>query len=545
MTFEQKLKSCSEKEVWQEYCGFLNLTIDEFMSIQTRLMMEQIELFANSPLGEKILQGNRPKTIDEFRQMVPLTTYDDYADILLSKQNEMLPMEPIIWIQTTWEGGKHPVKVAPYTKAMLDTYKNNIIACMILSTSSAREQFNIKPHDKFLYGLAPLPYATGILPLVFDDQISLDFLPNVKDALDMTFSQRNATGFKLGMQSGIDYFFGLGSVLYYISNNFGKMLQSKSGGGLSSLKKCSFPMLVKLARAKYACSHEKRDMKPKDLFTLKGFMCAGTDSACYKDALEDLWGIRPMEIFAGTEPTCIGTENWTRNGMYFFPDVCLYEFIPESEMQKNMEDPTYIPSTCLINQVVSGEKYELVISLFKGGVFARYRVGDVYRCIGLKNTEDGSQIPRFTYIDRVSNVIDIAGFTRITENSITEAISLSGLDVKNWIATKEYNQNNHPFLHLYVEMSESSYLTRAITTDVLREHLSIYFKYLDSDFNDLKRILEMDPLEITIVRNGSFDHYQKNYGKAIAKINPSSHILLDFLKSCNENYDVGGGGICR
>ena len=41
-----------------------------------------------------------------------------------------------------------------------------------------------------------------------------------------------------------------------------------------------------------------------------------------------------MELFAGTEPTCIGTETWTRNGMYFFPDACFYEFIPESEMEK-------------------------------------------------------------------------------------------------------------------------------------------------------------------------------------------------------------------
>ena len=41
---------------------------------------------------------------------------------------------------------------------------------------------------------------------------------------------------------------------------------------------------------------------PKDLFRLKGFMVAGTDNGCYKDDLEKLWGIRPMELFAGTEP---------------------------------------------------------------------------------------------------------------------------------------------------------------------------------------------------------------------------------------------------
>ena len=32
----------------------------------------------------------------------------------------MLPDKPIIWIQTTWEGGKHPIKVAPYTSGIAE-----------------------------------------------------------------------------------------------------------------------------------------------------------------------------------------------------------------------------------------------------------------------------------------------------------------------------------------------------------------------------------------------------------------------------------------
>ena len=47
--------------------------------------------------------------------------------------------------------------------------------------------------------------------------------------------------------------------------------------------------------------------------------------------------------------------------MYFFPDTCFYEFIPEAEMEKNMEDSTYQPRTVLMNEVQEGEKYELVL----------------------------------------------------------------------------------------------------------------------------------------------------------------------------------------
>ena len=83
-----------------------------------------------------------------------------------------------------------------------------------------------------------------------------------------------------------------------------------------------------------------------------------------------------MELFAGTEPSIIGTETWTRNGMYFFPDTCFYEFITEKDMLHNYEDPTFTPPTYLMDEVVPGEKYELVITVLKGGAFARYRVGD-------------------------------------------------------------------------------------------------------------------------------------------------------------------------
>ena len=83
--------------------------------------------------------------------MVPLTTYEDYADVLLLKKEDMLPDKPIIWIQTTWEGGKHPIKVAPYTSGMLKTYKNNILTCLMMATSKGRGSFDIGIGDTFLY----------------------------------------------------------------------------------------------------------------------------------------------------------------------------------------------------------------------------------------------------------------------------------------------------------------------------------------------------------------------------------------------------------
>jgi hypothetical protein len=43
--------------------------------------------------------------------------YGDYADILLQKQEENAAGQAVIWIQTTWEGGRNPIKVAPTQRA--------------------------------------------------------------------------------------------------------------------------------------------------------------------------------------------------------------------------------------------------------------------------------------------------------------------------------------------------------------------------------------------------------------------------------------------
>ena len=172
----EKLRKQQYDAIWKEYCGFLDLTMQDYMKIQNRLMEEQIQLWSDCELGKSILKGRRPSGIDEFRRLVPLTTYEDYADMLLKKRSETLPGNPIIWIQTTWEGGRHPIKVAPYTRSMLDTYRNNVVACLILATSHEKGKFDVEETDKILYGLAPLPFATGLFPLALKEDIDLSLI---------------------------------------------------------------------------------------------------------------------------------------------------------------------------------------------------------------------------------------------------------------------------------------------------------------------------------------------------------------------------------
>ncbi len=539
MTLQEKLERQEYDAIWSQYCGFLDLSMEEYMAIQRRLMEEQMELWCSSMLGQSILKGKKPATIDEFRRMVPLTSYEDYADILLRKNASMLPDNPVIWIQTTWEGGRHPIKLAPYSRSMLDTFRDNVIACLILSTSRQKGSFSVDKTDKVLYGLAPLPYATGLFPLALNEAIDIRFLPAVKDAVNMSFSARNKLGFKMAMQQDVEFFFGLGSVAYAVSQSLAEM------GGKGSVNKAELlkfrpDMLARILRAKHRCKKEGRPLRPKDLFHLKGFMVAGTDNRCYKDDLEELWGVRPMELFAGTEPSIIGTETWTRNGMYFFPDTCFYEFLPLKDTIRLMEQPDLQPRTYLMDEVRPGEVYEIVLTVLKGGAFARYRVGDTYRCVGLTSREDGTSIPRFEYVDRVPDIIDIAGFTRISENGIQNVLALSGLPVVGWVAVKEYTANDRPYFHLYVEIEKAEFLNRAVNAQVLRDLLTTYFKYTDQDYRDLKKILGMDPLEVTVLRNGTFAEYCAEHSRPPRHMNPDHCQLEELLERQRLGIERGG-----
>lgn len=536
MKFSEKLHKEPPQELWQEYCGFLDLSMEEYMKVQESLLMEQIQLLASSGLGRRLMGGRAPQSVDEFRRTVPLTRFEDYADVLLLRREEELPSMPVIWLETTWEGGEFPRKCAPYTKSMLDTYTRNMEAILILAHATGRGRFHVREKGRLLYTLAPLPYPTGLFPHLAKGEIEFRFMPPAQEAVGMSFSKQMALGFEMAAKKGMDQFYGMSSILYYISEN----LLNRQGGGFS-LKKLtgvSPVMLYRLLRARYLSRRDNRPMLPRDIFRLDAFVCVGNDSTLYKNDLERFWGKRPMEIAGGTEPTLLGTETWSHDGLVLFPDVCFYEFIPEREMQKSLDDPGYTPRTYLMNEINPGQLYELVITVLKGGAFTRYRVGDVYRCLRLQNPADGLLVPQFEFVDRIPSVIDIGGFTRITKRVIEKVISLSRLPVKSWSALKEYDREKHAYLQMFIELEEEGGL-QAAAAEIIKQHLSIYFQYYDDDYVDLKKLIHMDPLRVNVVPRGSFEAFEAKQGHALRSINPPAADVIDFRALCGLERNGG------
>jgi len=88
------LKQEREEDLWRMCCGFINLSLEQFMIIQKRLLVEQIGLLKGCELGRKMMRGAMPETVEEFREQVPLTTYTDYLPELEERKEEILPAKP-------------------------------------------------------------------------------------------------------------------------------------------------------------------------------------------------------------------------------------------------------------------------------------------------------------------------------------------------------------------------------------------------------------------------------------------------------------------
>ena len=68
-----------------------------------------------------------------------------------------------------------------------------------------------------------------------------------------------------------------------------------------------------------------------------------------------------------------------------------------------------------------------------------------------------------------------------------------------------------------------------MNVEILKDLLSTYFKYIDQDYRDLKKILGMDPLEVTVLRCGTFETYEREKGKQIRQMNPPYYELTELL----------------
>jgi len=492
------------EDLWQLCCGFIDLSIDQFMTIQKSLLLEQIELLKKCALGRRIFRGAMPNSVEEFRRQVPLTTYTDYCPDLLEKREDVLPAKPIRWIQTSGKGGEYPFKWVPITERFWEEAGLNFTAIAIFGSCNRRGEVLLKPGMKLLYAAAQPPFLTNAVAHRLAEDVSFQFLPELEEAQSLSFEEGVEKGFKLALTEGMDGFYGLAGVLVAIAKKFNKNSEKT--------KKTQYiyhpRALARLIKGLINSRREKRSILPKDLWKLKVITTMGTDSIIYRDKIRELWGRMPLNVYGNTETTVVATQTWDYKDMVFFPNLNFLEFIPQDEFYKNKVDPGYKPKTLLLDEVKPGNLYELVITNFHGGALIRYRVGELIRITALHNDVLGIKLPQMMLEGRADDLIDL-GFIRLNERIIWQALEKTGIPYKEWTAKKEISDN--PRLHLYIELANGYYTSAEEVADKLYKAIKNLDDglYVYKDLASIESLIDFKPIEVTILPEGVFTAYKK------------------------------------
>ena len=499
------LRQGRKEELWQMCCGFIDLSLEQFMAIQKRLLLEQIELLKNCELGRKIMRGAMPETVEEFREQVAFTTYADYLPELVEKREDVLPAKVARWVRTSGYTGKYDVKWVPLSENFSAELEKVCGGLAILALCNRRgDASRLKEHLKVMFTLGFPPYASGVLGELLEQAIGLDFLPSNRDG--MPFTEMIKSGFKEALYRGLDGFGGICSVLVAVGEQV-----SEQSGSINIRPLLKHPQAVfRVVRALLESKRKHRPILPKHLWSVKGILGGGTDSAIFRRRVEELWGRAPLEVYAGAEGGIYGTQTWDYQGMTFIPSLSFFEFIPEREWFKWQLDHSYQPKTVLLDEVQAGEIYELVITNLHGGIMTRYRVGDLIKITSMRNEKLNIDVPQIVFHSRADDLIDISGFGRLTERIIWDAIENAGVPYTDWTARKELI-GDRALLHIYLEVKDNYIVSEEGIAAAIHEQLEkldaeYHWKVYDM-WGNTADVLDLKPVEVTLLPQGAFSNY--------------------------------------
>jgi hypothetical protein len=513
------IREGKNKELWQMCCGFLSLSIDEFMDVQERLLIKQLDLLNHSAIGKKIMGGARPQTVEEFREMVPLTTYQDYCPELLEKKEDALPARPFEWVHTSGRSGEYPCKWIPLTPEFLQEMSVVAFGLAIISTSNDwGDTSKVVECPRIVNAVAPRPYMSGAMAYMLDLQLPSKFMPPLDGMDALSFEERVQLGFKQALSQGLDGFCGLSLVLVKLGDRFSEASNKTSVLPYIKQPRAALRLAGGLLKSKLA----GRPMLPRDLWSVKGIISGGLDSWVYKDKIKEQWGRYPLDTYAGSEGGIYATQTWDYNSMTFIPNLNFFEFIPEDEIIKWEMDRSYKMKTLLMNEVKAGENYEVVFTNFHGGAMIRYRPGDMVRITSQRNEALGIDIPQMVFARRADDIIDF-GVIRLNEKVIWQAIENSGVPYEEWIACKDAGENMA--LRIYMELKDGSQdsadnIAGAVYNNIIavdgNQNIASEIRGDFTNFIDFK-------VDVTLLPKGTFSSYieqKRTEGADLAHLKP-------------------------
>ena len=156
-----EILNTGEKRMWREYCAVVQLPVTQFLDIQRALLSEQLDLVVEAPWAKAFVEGHPPKTIEDFRDRVPLHRWTDYAEHLQPESSDGFVGDVHCWVQTSWCHGSW--KRVPWARRFFDAQCRNTIAALMMSVARFEGEVRLNKNFRVLPLLPGAPFASAWL----------------------------------------------------------------------------------------------------------------------------------------------------------------------------------------------------------------------------------------------------------------------------------------------------------------------------------------------------------------------------------------------
>jgi len=374
-----------------------------------------LELHRNTAFGKDNNFANI-RTPEQFSETVPLHDFASmnryWEQMYANPQLPILTADPVIWyVQSSGTSGKP--KALPITQAGIKDFSkamdlllpsfvnmkvgNEHVLDGTMLTFAAPAQFGE------INGI-PLGYMTGISRELLMGRLGRRMVKPGEEVFNMTDIGEKLWAYaKYAAKENIT---GLGGITT-LSIAFIRRMQNEYGPSLLD----EFRGTKHEARIKEALNEDgSLDLNllwPNLIF----FSASGIDSEPYRPWLQEtLPHSNLRETYAGSEGAYgLSLLPHNDNGIQILPHINYFEFIPESEIEK--EDPTVLP----LSEVKKGHRYEMVLTNLMG--YTRYRVGDMLTVIDT----DPYSVYR---IGRKGRTVNLSG-EKLSDAHVSEGVSMA------------------------------------------------------------------------------------------------------------------------
>lgn len=516
------------EELWEEYCGFINMPFSDQMSFNQK----QREDFFKDWKETKAAQHFCPKGADTFED-IPLTTYDDYSILReygqkVEQLSETVPQEegedlwdyylrlgkqaaPMLdgWLaddfglccKTSGTGGES--KWVAHGQSFVDVGFKNIMTFFMVACSEAwgetafRKEYNLiniagpSPYISNMVTKCAVSHGIKLIPPPEITEKTADMRKKIMIALKMV-----EKGEKIDMGGGIASAFHLACRYFTDRDTLYKDFYQSMNFGI--------PKTVYFFMWLYQALFGKKYERAGDILTLKGLATGGFDTEVYAKYLKEQFGIEPLNVFGASETGFImfGPPDQRQNLMPALSSG-YFEFLTESGEVKK------------IDEIEKNEIYELVFTPYRS-VFVRIKMGDLFKVADFR--EDG--LPIFSFESRKMDRLEFFNYFMLSEAMAVKVLIKSGLPpTDKWAFVKELEPDEHLCLLMEREWDYSPEEAGRRVFESLREIDPFFAEYInDFGIKDPEKIIRVEYLQ-----KGAFMRYimrRAREGAEIGQIKP-------------------------